>query len=64
MNKNHNHCKNEDADYCILFSACQDCYYFESQLVCPFCNRIIPSSDFKRGPGCPWCQQIGVKNEN
>jgi hypothetical protein len=28
-NRNHNKCKNEDTDCCVLFSACNDCYYYE-----------------------------------
>ena len=56
-NENYNLCSNKDTDCCILWSACKECYYFLSQLVCPFCDRIIPSELFRKGDGCKWCQQ-------
>jgi hypothetical protein len=62
-NRNHNLCKNKDTDCCVLWSACNDCYYFVSQLVCPFCDRVIPNKEFLFKNGCRWCQQRGVKNE-
>jgi hypothetical protein len=60
---NHHHCAKEDTEDCTLWSACDDCYYHESKLICPFCEREIPNKEFLFKNGCRWCQQKGVKNE-
>ena len=56
--RNHKHCKNEDNEDCILWSACDDCFYHEPKLVCPFCEREIPNKEFlnKDGLTCKWCK--------
>jgi len=63
--RNHNLCKNKDTDCCVLWSACNDCYYYidKKELRCPFCDRVIPNKEFLFKNGCHWCQQKGVKNE-
>jgi len=58
QNRHHNHCKNVDNDDCILWAACNDCYYYEKELLCPYCERIIPNKEFlnKDGQTCKWCK--------
>ena len=53
--KNSKFCKNKDSDFCILWSACKDCYYYEEDLICYNCGRIIPYSGFLNKKGCKWC---------
>lgn len=60
--RSHQHCKNEDSEDCILWSACDDCFYYEKKLTCPFCDREIPKEWLFKN-GCILCQQKGVKNE-
>lgn len=55
--RNHKHCKNEDNDDCILWSACDDCFYHEKELICPYCERIVPNKEHLTGEGCKWCQK-------
>jgi len=63
-NRNYKTCKNLDTDACILWAACNDCYYYyEKKSLCPFCERAIPNTTFLFKNGCRWCQQKGVKNE-
>ena len=58
-NKNRNHfwCKYEDSDRCILNFMCDDCWYWEQELICPYCEREIPSLNWLKKTGCKWCQQ-------
>ena len=58
-NKNYKLCDNKDSDCCVLWYACNSCYYYiSSQLVCPFCDRIMPNEAFlnKDGKTCKWCK--------
>jgi hypothetical protein len=54
----HKHCKNEDSEDCILWSACDDCFYYEPKLICPNCEREIPNKEHlnKDGSTCKWCK--------
>lgn len=61
-NRHHNKCKNKDTNDCVLWSACNDCYYYKEELRCPFCARIILKKWLFKN-GCILCQQKGVKNE-
>ena len=61
--RHHNKCKNADTSDCVLWSACNDCFYYVSELVCPYCEREIPNKEFLFKNGCRWCQQQGAKNE-
>ena len=56
-NKNYKLCKNQDKDQCVLWSACNDCFYYKEELICPFCQRKIPNKEHLKGNGCRWCQQ-------
>jgi primosomal protein N' len=55
MNRNHNLCKNKDSDCCVLFSSCNDCYYYEEGLICHNCGRNVPYKKFINKNGCEWC---------
>ena len=56
--KNHETCSFADTDRCVLNYACRDCWYHESKLICPFCEREIPNKEFlnKDGQTCKWCK--------
>jgi len=57
MKKNHKICIHEDSSRCILFSACDDCYYYKEYQTCPYCGRKVPNNTWFRGKGCLWCQK-------
>ena len=59
LNKKRNYkiCKNLDTDGCVLWSACADCYYYEEELICPFCERKVPNKEHFFNGGCLWCQK-------
>jgi hypothetical protein len=48
-------CQNLNKEQCVIWSGCDGCYYFESQIVCTYCDRILPNLQFKRKDGCQWC---------
>ena len=60
---NHHHCAKEDTEDCILWSSCDDCWYHESKLICPYCEREIPNKEFlnKDGQTCKWCKMEETK---
>jgi len=64
MDKNYKQCVNKDFEGCILWSACEDCYYFklnenvqEIVLRCINCCREIPNLEHLYKNGCRWCVQ-------
>lgn len=54
-NRNYKLCKNLNTSYCIVWSACDECYYYEIKDTCPNCNREIPNKEHLRKNGCKWC---------
>jgi hypothetical protein len=54
-NRNHSLCKYEDSDRCILNFMCDDCWYWEQELICPYCERKVPNKEHFIPGGCKWC---------
>ena len=58
-NKDYNKCLNKNTECCILFSACEECYYnILNPLICKYCGREAPNREHltKDGKFCKWCE--------